>query len=145
MDARKPSHAPAGAKGKTKTLRMVTSTLAAVAIVALPGLSAPLDAAITFAPSGDVVAAAVRALDRGGVVAVNAIHLDRLVLGPFATINRSNWITGYPKVGSRHFAHRADRDHETCLDRCGRRRTGFLGVTVRRSISVFRRCDRHRL
>ena len=45
MDARKPSHAPAGAKGKTMTLRMVTSTLAAVAIVALPGLSAPLDAA----------------------------------------------------------------------------------------------------
>jgi propanol-preferring alcohol dehydrogenase len=38
----------------------------------------PLDAAITFAPSGDVVVAALRALDRGGVVAVNAIHLDRL-------------------------------------------------------------------
>jgi propanol-preferring alcohol dehydrogenase len=38
----------------------------------------PLDAAITFAPSGDVVAAALKALDRGGVVAVNAIHLDRL-------------------------------------------------------------------
>jgi propanol-preferring alcohol dehydrogenase len=38
----------------------------------------PLDAAITFAPSGDVVVAALRALDRGGVVAVNAIHLDRV-------------------------------------------------------------------
>jgi alcohol dehydrogenase, propanol-preferring len=44
---------------------------------------APLDAAITFAPSGDVVAAAVRALDRGGVVAVNAIHLDRLPEMPY--------------------------------------------------------------
>jgi propanol-preferring alcohol dehydrogenase len=43
----------------------------------------PLDAAITFAPSGDVVAAAVRALDRGGVVAVNAIHLDRLPEMPY--------------------------------------------------------------
>lgn len=44
---------------------------------------APLDAAITFAPSGDVVTAAVRALDRGGVVAVNAIHLDRLPEMPY--------------------------------------------------------------
>jgi propanol-preferring alcohol dehydrogenase len=38
----------------------------------------PLDAAITFAPSGDVVVAALRAVDRGGVVAINAIHLDRI-------------------------------------------------------------------
>jgi propanol-preferring alcohol dehydrogenase len=38
----------------------------------------PLDAAITFAPSGDVVVAALRAVDRGGVVAINAIHLDRV-------------------------------------------------------------------
>ncbi len=37
-----------------------------------------LDAAITFAPVGDVVVAALRALDRGGIVAVNAIHLDRI-------------------------------------------------------------------
>jgi propanol-preferring alcohol dehydrogenase len=38
----------------------------------------PLDAAITFAPAGDVVVAALAALDRGGTVAVNAIHLDRV-------------------------------------------------------------------
>ncbi len=38
----------------------------------------PLDAAITFAPSGDVVVAALGAVDRGGVVAINAIHLDRV-------------------------------------------------------------------
>jgi propanol-preferring alcohol dehydrogenase len=38
----------------------------------------PLDAAITFAPVGSVVVQALRALDRGGVVAVNAIHLDRI-------------------------------------------------------------------
>ncbi len=37
-----------------------------------------LDAAITFAPSGDVVVAALQALDKGGTVAVNAIHLDRI-------------------------------------------------------------------
>jgi propanol-preferring alcohol dehydrogenase len=39
---------------------------------------AVLDAAVTFAPSGDVVVAALRALDRGGTVAINAIHLDRV-------------------------------------------------------------------
>ncbi len=38
----------------------------------------PLDAAITFAPVGSVVVDALRALDRGGTVAVNAIHLDRI-------------------------------------------------------------------
>ncbi len=37
-----------------------------------------LDAAVTFAPSGNVVVSALRSLDRGGVVAVNAIHLDRV-------------------------------------------------------------------
>jgi alcohol dehydrogenase, propanol-preferring len=38
----------------------------------------PLDRAITFAPAGDVVIAALAALRKGGVVAVNAIHLDRM-------------------------------------------------------------------
>lgn len=37
-----------------------------------------LDAAVTFAPSGDVVIAALRRLARGGTVAINAIHLDRI-------------------------------------------------------------------
>ncbi len=44
---------------------------------------APLDAAITFAPAGDVVAAALAAVDRGGTVVVNAIHLDRLPEMPY--------------------------------------------------------------
>jgi len=43
----------------------------------------PLDAAITFAPSGDVVRAALRAVDRGGTVAINAIHLDRVPELPY--------------------------------------------------------------
>jgi propanol-preferring alcohol dehydrogenase len=37
-----------------------------------------LDRAITFAPSGDVVVAALGGLRKGGVVAINAIHLDRV-------------------------------------------------------------------
>jgi alcohol dehydrogenase, propanol-preferring len=38
----------------------------------------PLDRAITFAPSGDVVITALASLRKGGVVAINAIHLDRI-------------------------------------------------------------------
>ena len=38
----------------------------------------PLDAAITFAPVGHVAIEALKALDRGGTVAINAIHLDHV-------------------------------------------------------------------
>lgn len=37
-----------------------------------------LDRAITFAPSGRVVVSALSALHKGGVVAINAIHLDQM-------------------------------------------------------------------
>ena len=37
-----------------------------------------LDRAVTFAPSGDVVIAALSSLRKGGIVAINAIHLDRV-------------------------------------------------------------------
>lgn len=37
-----------------------------------------LDRAVTFAPSGDVVIAALSSLRKAGVVAINAIHLDRI-------------------------------------------------------------------
>jgi alcohol dehydrogenase, propanol-preferring len=39
---------------------------------------AELDCAVTFAPSGDVVVAALASLRKGGVIAINAIHLDRI-------------------------------------------------------------------
>jgi propanol-preferring alcohol dehydrogenase len=39
---------------------------------------ADLDRAITFAPSGNVVVSALASLRKGGVVAINAIHLDRM-------------------------------------------------------------------
>jgi alcohol dehydrogenase, propanol-preferring len=41
-----------------------------------PGVE--LDRAVTFAPSGDVVVSALGSLRKGGVVAINAIHLDRI-------------------------------------------------------------------
>ncbi len=37
-----------------------------------------LDAAVTFAPVGAVVLAALKSLDKGGIVAINAIHLDQM-------------------------------------------------------------------
>lgn len=37
-----------------------------------------LDRAVTFAPSGNVVISALSCLRKGGVVAINAIHLDRM-------------------------------------------------------------------
>jgi propanol-preferring alcohol dehydrogenase len=43
----------------------------------------PLDAAVTFAPAGSVVVAALKALRRGGTVAINAIHLDRIPQFPY--------------------------------------------------------------
>lgn len=43
----------------------------------------PLDAAITTAPAGEIVLAALRSVDRGGVVAINAIHLDRVPEFPY--------------------------------------------------------------
>jgi propanol-preferring alcohol dehydrogenase len=37
-----------------------------------------LDRAVTFAPAGDVVISALSSLRKGGVVAINAIHLDHI-------------------------------------------------------------------
>ena len=39
---------------------------------------AELDRAITFAPSGRVIVAALSCLRKGGVVAINAVHLDQM-------------------------------------------------------------------
>ena len=41
-------------------------------------LPVKLDRAITFAPSGEVVLAALASLRKGGILAINAIHLDRI-------------------------------------------------------------------
>ena len=43
-----------------------------------PPAPTALDAAVTFAPAGDVVIGALRAVRPGATVAVNAIHLDRV-------------------------------------------------------------------
>jgi alcohol dehydrogenase, propanol-preferring len=46
----------------------------------------PLDRAITFAPSGKVVVSALASLRKGGVVAINAIHLDQMPAFDYDTL-----------------------------------------------------------
>jgi propanol-preferring alcohol dehydrogenase len=58
---------------------------------------APLDAAVTFAPAGDVVVAALSAVDRGATVAINAIHLDRIPEFPY---ERLWWERGIVSVAN---------------------------------------------
>jgi alcohol dehydrogenase, propanol-preferring len=50
-----------------------------------PGVA--LDAAATFAPAGEVVVAALSRLDRGGTVAVNAIHMSPVPSFPYDTLD----------------------------------------------------------
>jgi propanol-preferring alcohol dehydrogenase len=49
-----------------------------------PGVT--LDAAVTFAPAGEIVPAALSRLDRGGVVAVNAIHMSPIPSFSYETL-----------------------------------------------------------
>jgi propanol-preferring alcohol dehydrogenase len=58
---------------------------------------APLDAAITFAPVGEVVVRALGHVDRGGTVAINAIHLDRI---PEFSYDRLWWERGLRSVAN---------------------------------------------
>ena len=72
-----------------------------------------LDRAITFAPSGDVVLAALGSLRKGGVVAINAIHLDRM---PEFDYDRLLWgerqirsVTNMTRADARDFLETASR------------------------------------
>jgi alcohol dehydrogenase, propanol-preferring len=72
----------------------------------------PLDAAITFAPSGDVVRAALRAVDRGATVAINAIHLDRLPEMPYEELwweRRLASVANFTRADAREFLDLAAR------------------------------------
>ncbi|MGH7383825.1 MAG: zinc-dependent alcohol dehydrogenase family protein [Candidatus Rokuibacteriota bacterium] len=68
-----------------------------------------LDRAITFAPSGEVVVAALASLRKGGVVAINAIHLDRI---PEFDYDRLLWgerqirsVTNMTRADAQEFLH----------------------------------------
>jgi propanol-preferring alcohol dehydrogenase len=74
-----------------------------------------LDRAVTFAPSGDVVVAALASLRKGGVVAINAIHLDRI---PEFDYDRLLWgerqmrsVTNMTRADARDFLQLAGEIH----------------------------------
>jgi alcohol dehydrogenase, propanol-preferring len=71
----------------------------------------PLDRAITFAPSGDVVVAALSSLRKGGVVAINAIHLDRIPEFDYDSLlwgeRQIRSVTNLTRADARDFLHLA--------------------------------------
>ncbi len=70
-------------RARSEAERKRAEELGAASVGGYDDPAPPLDAAITTAPAGDVVLAALRAVDRGGIVAVNAIHLDRVPEFPY--------------------------------------------------------------
>jgi propanol-preferring alcohol dehydrogenase len=70
-------------RARSESERDRAAELGAASVGGYADPTPPLDAAITTAPAGDVVLAALRAVDRGGIVAVNAIHLDRVPEFPY--------------------------------------------------------------
>jgi alcohol dehydrogenase, propanol-preferring len=71
----------------------------------------PLDCAVTFAPSGDVVVAALASLRKGGVVAINAIHLDRMPQFDYDTLlwgeRQLRSVANMTRADARDFLHTA--------------------------------------
>ena len=72
-----------------------------------------LDRAVTFAPSGQVVVAALGSLRKGGVVAINAIHLDQM---PAFDYDKLLWgerqirsVTNMTRLDAREFLETASR------------------------------------
>jgi len=72
-----------------------------------------LDRAVTFAPSGKVVIAALGSLRKGGVVAINAIHLDQM---PAFDYDKLLWgerqirsVTNMTRLDARDFLEIASR------------------------------------
>ncbi len=65
-------------------------------------------------------------------------NVDRLQLGPHALIGQLNWITGFPRGQSRHFAHQPERRPELILERhAGISSRHFIDCTARVRIGAF--------
>jgi alcohol dehydrogenase, propanol-preferring len=75
-----------------------------------PGV--PLDAAVTFAPAGEVVVAALSRLGRGGTVAINAIHMSPIPSFEYEKL--------YGERALKSVMNYTRRDAEEFLDLAGR-------------------------
>jgi len=82
-----------------------------------------LDAAVTFAPAGDVVVAALARLDRGATVAVNAIHMSAIPSFPYEGL--------YGERGIRSVMNYTRRDAEEFLALAAK-------IPVRAQTEIFR-------
>ena len=82
----------------------------------------PLDAAILFAPAGELVPAALRAVDRGGVVVCAGIHMTDIPTFPYADLWQERTL--------RSVANLTRRDGEEFLALAPR-------VPVRTTVSVY--------
>jgi alcohol dehydrogenase, propanol-preferring len=73
-----------------------------------------LDRAVTFAPAGDVVISALTSLRKGGVVAINAIHLDRMPSFDYDTLlwgeRQLRSVTNMTRADARDFIAIAARE-----------------------------------
>lgn len=80
-----------------------------------------LQAAVTFAPVGSVVVAALSALERGGVVSVNAIHLDEMPAFPYEMLwgeRQIRSVANYTRADAHEFlALAAELPIRTVVDR----------------------------
>src|SRR6185312_7109100 len=81
-----------------------------------------LDAAVTFAPVGSVVVAALKALDRGAAVAINAIHLDGIPAFSYADL--------WGERSIRSVANFTRRDAREFLDLAG-------AIPIRTSVDAY--------
>ena len=75
-----------------------------------PGV--PLDAAVTFAPAGDLVPVALSRLDRGGRLAVNAIHMSPIPSFSYEMLYRERSVVGvtnYTRRDAEEFLELASR------------------------------------
>jgi alcohol dehydrogenase, propanol-preferring len=77
----------------------------------------PLDRAVTFAPAGDVVVSALASLRKGGAVAINAIHLDRMPSFDYDSLlwgeRQLRSVTNMTRVDARDFITIAAREGVT--------------------------------
>ena len=65
-------------------------------------------------------------------------NIDLLHVGAHAIIGQLNWITGFPKTNSRHFAHQIDRQPELILEaHAGISSRHLIDCTARVRIGAF--------
>lgn len=115
---------------RTRAARQLALELGALSAVGSDeGPPEPLDAAILFAPVGELVLPALRALDRGGTLAIAGIHLSDIPSLDYQTYLFQERTIRSVTANTRH-------DGTTFL-----RLAGTIGIRVTTTTYPFRRAD----